>query len=220
MKLTTLTLLTALLFCLLNSGCSPDQDNPLSETEPSELVQKRVSTLSDLHAAIEAGKDTEDADLFYQPGYVHNPIVGCDTLITDLVVGYGPYNVKVGDVFITQTATHLYFIVKPFSGLKIQSLSLHEAEGLNNIPLDKDGTPDYSSFQMGQDYQYPVAKSSYGIPMNLLNPCQAYSLHIDLVTLSNQSNYIGWDAWAWGHDLGTGFGMELCVPSCGAIISN
>ncbi|MCB9234829.1 MAG: hypothetical protein H6581_24460 [Bacteroidia bacterium] len=219
MKLTKIVILAVTIFALFNTGCSPDQESPLQSANEITSVNSASASISDLYKAIEDGKNQGEADDLFHPGYVHNPIVGCDTLETPLVVAYGPTNITVGTVYITQTSSTLYFIVKPFAGLKVDRLALHEADGINNIPTDKIGTPDIKKFTRSEMFQVPATKAQIGVPMTEINQCQAYSLFVEIVTMSSTSTSNGWHSWAWGHDMGVGFGMELCVPACGNILS-
>lgn len=213
MRLTNLLSILVLLCAFLATGCTPDQESPLSENTLTFVKQTTLPTADVI------GDELPVADIMYTPGLIHTPVIGCDTLITPLVVSVNNINVTVGRVYITQTPDHLYFQVFPFSGLKIRSMSLFEGDGIGSVPLDKAGTPDFDLFPYKESFDYPKVRHTMSLPMNALNFCQAYSVHAEILSLNGSSGYYHvWDSWGWGHDLGDGFAIEACVPACGSIV--
>lgn len=216
MKLANYLSLIVLSCLIFASGCMPLEENPMEVT--NEEATASVTNMT-VPSTEEIGDENFDPEIYYNPGLIHEPVIGCDTLITDLVVHSGPYTVTVGKVYITQTSHDLHFLVHPYSGLRIMKMAFYEGNGLNAIPVDKAGTPSPVKFDNQVSFQVPVVNHDLAIPMVDLLNCQAYCLFVQVVTVNANGGVTNsWGAWAWGHSVGEGFAMELCVPNCGAII--
>ncbi|MCB9234828.1 MAG: hypothetical protein H6581_24455 [Bacteroidia bacterium] len=213
MKNFNFTFFVALMIALMAYGCNPMDENPLQETNSLEVQTAEA----ELNAIIE-NHNQETAKPTYTPGQVHIPVAGCDTLTTDLVIPYGDQSaIKIGEVYITLTNSDLYFTVDPYAGIKVVKVSFAEDAVREGIALDKDGTPDHDNFEYQESFANGKPRHTFGVTLEKINQCQAYCLYIQLATFNGPGGAPKyWDAWAWGHDVGDGYIMELCVPECGA----
>lgn len=213
MKTLSSTLLAAFIIAIMATSCAPMDESPLNE---ANLRISESNSFVELAELIEENNQVTAAPS-HQPGLVHVPIIGCDTMTTDLVIAYTDQTYfKVGEIVMTVTDTELYFEIDPYSGLKIMKVAYFESQSREDVPLNKDNTPDYQNFSNSEEWSNGKATHRFSIPLASLYQCQAYSVYIQIATMNGPNGQPKfWDAWAWGHDQGRGYIMEVCIPSCG-----